>query len=125
MIARSFCNFCYAHGVGLGGMIKQNHEETVLDEGLSYLFAGLGFYFQFMIGFKVPGFLNLIFWPFNFAEVCTDCVFCGFLEVFFFLLIRWPSFSTHPIIIQPPHTCTQNRLGSDGQSQTKQEEECN
>ena len=72
MIARSFCNFCYAHGIGLGGMIKQNHEETVLDEGLSYLFAGLGFYFQFMIGFKVPAPLNLIFWPFNIAEVGTD-----------------------------------------------------
>lgn len=68
MVARSFCNFCHHHGIMLGGLIKEKHEDTVLDEGLSYAFAALGFYFQFMMGFKVPPPFNLILFPFSWAE---------------------------------------------------------
>ena len=68
MIARSFCNFCYFHKIELGGLIKENHEDTVLDETLSYVFAALGFYFQFMIGFKVPAPFNMILFPFGWVE---------------------------------------------------------
>ena len=68
MVARSFVNFCSYHGISLGGLVKENHEETKLDEGLSYVFAAVGFYFQFSLGFKVPSPFNMILFPFDWAE---------------------------------------------------------
>jgi len=68
MVARSFCNFCYAHGIELGGLIKKDHKETAFDETLSYVFAVLGFVFQFQIGFKVPFPLNMVLFPFGWME---------------------------------------------------------
>jgi len=68
MIGRSFCHFCSHHGYTLGGMIKPNHEDTQVDEVLSYVFAAIGFYFQYKIGFKVPAPFNLLLWPFGTAE---------------------------------------------------------
>lgn len=68
MIGRSFVHFCAHHGFELGGLIKPKHEDTMVDEILSYIFAALGFYFQFKIGFKVPSPWNLVLWPFGTAE---------------------------------------------------------
>lgn len=68
MIGRSFVHFCSHHGFELGGLIKPNHSDTFVDEILSYIFAALGFYFQFSIGFKVPSPFNLLLWPFGTVE---------------------------------------------------------
>lgn len=54
--------------IDLGGLIKKNHEDTMVDELFSYVFAGLGFVFQLGIGFKLPFPLNLILWPFELGE---------------------------------------------------------
>jgi hypothetical protein len=68
MIGRSFVKFCYAHDIKLGGMIKEDHNQTRLDEALSYVFAAIGFFFQFKMGFEVPSPFNLLLWPFGTAE---------------------------------------------------------
>ncbi|CAB9526447.1 expressed unknown protein [Seminavis robusta] len=69
MIGRSFVHFCNYRGIDLGGLIPAKHEdETAVDEILSYVFAALGFYFQFKIGFKVPSPWNILLWPFGTAE---------------------------------------------------------
>lgn len=68
MMARAFCHFCSYHGYEFNGLIKANHEETVVDEVLSYVFAALGCIFQFSMSFKVPFPLNLVLWPANMAE---------------------------------------------------------
>ena len=68
MIGRSFVHFCSHRGIDLGGLIPANHQDTMVDEILSYVFAAIGFYFQLKIGFKVPTPLNLLLWPFGAAE---------------------------------------------------------
>jgi len=52
------------------GVVKKKIDpsETYLDEILSYIFAGCGFYFQFKLGFDVPYPFNLILFPFEIAE---------------------------------------------------------
>lgn len=55
-------------GINLGGIIKDDHEDTMVDEILSYAFAGVGFVFQLMIGFQLPFPLNLLLWPFELGE---------------------------------------------------------
>lgn len=67
-MARAFCLFCIQHGFDMGGFIKANHEEMILDEILSYVFAALGFYVQFSHHFAIPFPLNVVFWPANLAE---------------------------------------------------------
>ncbi len=47
---------------------KKDHEDTSADEIASYVFAGLGFYFQYMLKFDVPFPLNLFLWPMELAE---------------------------------------------------------
>lgn len=54
--------------INLGGLIKDNHEDTMVDEMLSYVFAAMGFIFQLGIGFKLPFPLNLALWPFELGE---------------------------------------------------------
>jgi hypothetical protein len=68
MMARSLYAFCLAHKIKLFGLLPDNHEDTAIDELLSYLFAGLGFYFQFKMAFDIPFPLNLVLWPFNLVE---------------------------------------------------------
>lgn len=45
-----------------------SHEDTPVDEIASYIFAALGFYFQFSIRFDVPFPFNLLLWPLELAE---------------------------------------------------------
>lgn len=54
--------------ITLNGLIKKDHTDTYVDEMMSYAFAALGFYFQFMLGFRVPFPFNVLLWPFQFAE---------------------------------------------------------
>jgi len=42
--------------------------ETYIDEVAAYIFAGLGFYFQFSLHFDVPFPFNWLLWPFELAE---------------------------------------------------------
>ena len=57
--------------INLGGLIKENHEDTMLDEMLSYAFAALGFISQLHIGFKLSFPFNLLLWPFELGEWCV------------------------------------------------------
>lgn len=50
------------------GYVSGSHEETSVDEILSYVFAAAGFYFQFKLAFDVPFPFNLLLWPLEFAE---------------------------------------------------------
>jgi len=47
---------------------KMNQEETNADEVASYVFAALGFYWQFTNAFDTPFPLNLFLWPMEVAE---------------------------------------------------------
>jgi hypothetical protein len=68
MMARAFYQFCIYRELKLFGLIPDDHTKSVVDEMLSYIFAGLGFYFQFRAGFKLPFPFNVVLWPFNWAE---------------------------------------------------------
>ena len=62
MMARSFYYFCAHRGYKFWGM-GDSHEDSYIDEVLSYVFAALGFYFQYKIGFDVPFPFNLLLLP--------------------------------------------------------------
>lgn len=47
---------------------NKGHEDTSADEIASYVFAGLGFYFQVSMSFSTPFPLNIILWPVEMAE---------------------------------------------------------
>ena len=68
MISRAGYKGLLRHKISLGGLIVDNHEDTSVDEYASYVFAALGFLFQFAVGFNVPFPLNLFLWPFEMAE---------------------------------------------------------
>lgn len=71
MISRAAYQYCLDHGIKLGGLIKDSHEDTMADEYLSYVFAGMGFFFQLMMGFRLPFPVKLILWPFEIGEFAT------------------------------------------------------
>eukprot|EP00567_Pseudictyota_dubia_P012265 CAMPEP_0197441710 /NCGR_PEP_ID=MMETSP1175-20131217/7920_1 /TAXON_ID=1003142 /ORGANISM="Triceratium dubium, Strain CCMP147" /LENGTH=332 /DNA_ID=CAMNT_0042972035 /DNA_START=105 /DNA_END=1103 /DNA_ORIENTATION=+ len=48
--------------------VPEKEEDTNLDEITSYVFAGLGFYFQFKLGFDISFPFNIILAPFELAE---------------------------------------------------------
>lgn len=68
MMARAFYDFCVHRNFKLGGLIPDNHEDSYIDEVLSYIFAALGFYVQIINNFHVPFPLNLVLWPLGVAE---------------------------------------------------------
>jgi len=68
LMARAFYQWCLKHKFTLFGLIPENHEDTSADEIMSYLFAGLGLYTQFQLGFALPFPLNIILWPFQVTE---------------------------------------------------------
>jgi len=47
---------------------QKNHEDTNIDEILSYTLGGAGFYFQYTQSFDTPFPLNIILWPVELAE---------------------------------------------------------
>jgi hypothetical protein len=67
-MSRSIYEVLRGRGIDLGGLIKEDHNDTNLDEYMSYVFAFMGFYFQFKLGFDMPFPFNLILWPLEFAE---------------------------------------------------------
>lgn len=68
MMARAVYQFFVHRNMKLFGLIPEDHSESVVDEVLSYIFAGLGFYTQFRSNFSLPTPLNYILWPFQLAE---------------------------------------------------------
>jgi len=69
MMARSMIDIARRKGWHLGGLMPKNHEETNLDEMTSYIFAAVGFYFQFENKFHTPFPLNILLLPAEIAEV--------------------------------------------------------
>jgi len=68
MIGKAFHLFCLRRGYNPLGLIGESDKDSFLDEGLAYIFAALGFYFQFSLGFDVSFPFNLVLFPFEMAE---------------------------------------------------------
>lgn len=68
LMAQGLFKACVHRGYTLGGLIPKNHKDSNLDELLSYVFAALGFYFQFSSNFDIPFPLDLLLWPLEVAE---------------------------------------------------------
>ena len=68
MLARSGHEALRKRKIYLGGLIKENHEDTNLDEYASCAFAALGFLFQMYFRLNPPFPLNIILSPFKLAE---------------------------------------------------------
>ena len=68
MMARAVYDFCVHRNMKLGGLIPENHEDSNLDEMLSYAFAAMGVYLQVMNNFSVPFPLNIVLFPVKMAE---------------------------------------------------------
>jgi hypothetical protein len=68
MMGQAAYRFLVHRNMNFFGLIKPDENDSNVDEGLAYLFAGLGFYSQFKFGFKPPFPLNLVLWPFGIAE---------------------------------------------------------
>jgi hypothetical protein len=68
MMSRALYQLLVSRRIRLFGLIPENHEDTLVDEALQYLFAGLGFYSQFKNNFSLPFPLNVVLLPFQFAE---------------------------------------------------------
>jgi len=68
IMSRIILKQSYERGYTFGGLIPANHEDTKIDEYLSFLFAALGFYFQYKLGFDVPFPFNILLFPFEIAE---------------------------------------------------------
>lgn len=66
-MARATYQFCVHRKMTLFGFIPDKHEESNVDEILSYIFAGFGCYFQLHQS-PLPIPLNLMLWPFEIAE---------------------------------------------------------
>lgn len=65
MMARATYQFCLHRHMKF---LPAKHEDTNIDEYLSYIFAAMGFYAQFRNKFALPFPLNLVLWPFEMAE---------------------------------------------------------
>lgn len=68
MTARALLKFCVKRGIKLGGLIPENHHDTLIDETLGYTLAALGFFFQFKVGFDITFPFNIPLMPFEIAE---------------------------------------------------------
>mmetsp|Transcript_12145 Transcript_12145/g.16773 ORF Transcript_12145/g.16773 Transcript_12145/m.16773 type:complete len:224 (+) Transcript_12145:117-788(+) len=55
-------------GMNPAGIIPEDLDDTYVDEAIAYLFAALGVFFQFKLGFDVPFPFNLLLFPFEIAE---------------------------------------------------------
>lgn len=68
VLSRSLYKELLKRNIRLNGLIVDNHADTSIDEYASYVFAALGFMFQLFMGFEAPFPLNVVLWPFQFAE---------------------------------------------------------
>lgn len=68
IITRTALQVAKERGITLGGFLPERHQDTLLDEGLSYVLAALGLSFQLRYNFSVPFPLNLVLLPLEMAE---------------------------------------------------------
>ena len=68
IMARTLLRILVNKGITFGDKIPKKHEDTNLDEYMSYVFAALGFTFQLYIGFDVPFPFNILLLPVELAE---------------------------------------------------------
>ena len=68
MMALALFEACKHRKITLFGLIPEDANQSIVDEVLSYVFAGLGFYVQFRSGFSLPAPLKLLLWPLEVAE---------------------------------------------------------
>jgi hypothetical protein len=74
MFSRAIMRMLSKGGPRLFGTIREDHEESILDEVVGFMVAGIGFYTQIEaqyrsgFSFRVPFPLSLIMWPFDWAE---------------------------------------------------------
>ena len=68
IMARAAYQVLLDRHIDLGGLVKPNHEDSSLDEMMSYAFAFVGFIWQVRSGFTVPFPLNVLLWPLSIAE---------------------------------------------------------
>lgn len=68
MMSQAIYHFCVARDFTLMGLLKENHADTYIDEVFAYVFAALGFYTQLRSGFDIKFPLNLVLFPFEWAE---------------------------------------------------------
>ena len=67
-MARATIKALVHRDITLGGLIPKDDKDTSMDEMLSYVFAVMGFYFHFKLGFDMPFPFNWLLWPFELAE---------------------------------------------------------
>jgi hypothetical protein len=68
IITRTALQVAKDNGITLGGFLPENHQDTLLDEALSYALAALGLFFQLHHNFSAPFPLNLVLLPLEMAE---------------------------------------------------------
>jgi len=74
MFSRALLRMLSKRGIKLFGLIREDHEESPLDEIIGFIVAGIGFYTQIEVqyknnfSFEVPFPINLVTWPFDWAE---------------------------------------------------------
>jgi len=68
MLSRSAIEALRKRNIRLGGLIKDNDEDTNFDEYAAYFFAAIGFLFQIKCGLNPPFPLNIILFPFKIGE---------------------------------------------------------
>lgn len=68
MLARSGYEALRRRNITLGGLVKQNHADSNVDEFAAYAFAAMGFCFQLYFRLNPPFPLNIILAPFKIAE---------------------------------------------------------
>ena len=65
-MSRAMLLILVKNGFEFGGI--KDHTNTVFDEVASYIFAGLGFYFQLHTRFSAPFPLNILLYPVQLTE---------------------------------------------------------
>ena len=66
IISRALLLILVKRGVNIGSI--KDHANTVVDELASFIFAALGFYFQYYVGFSAPFPLNIFLYPVQVME---------------------------------------------------------
>ncbi|KAL7556987.1 hypothetical protein ACA910_018271 [Epithemia clementina (nom. ined.)] len=68
MMSQAVFQFMVVRKISFFGLIPDDHDKSSVDEVMSYVFAGCGFYTQFRLNFSLPSPLNLILFPVSMAE---------------------------------------------------------
>lgn len=77
IITRTALKITKDNNIKLGGLLPENHTDTLLDEVLSYVIAAVGFYFQLKHNFSAPFPLNLVLLPLEMTEQCIRWCISG------------------------------------------------